>query len=206
MINLPPVTKIMLSMIIGVHLAVFLLGLLNSDLVDKIYGYGGFTPAVWSGDILFQWWTPLTLLSFSFLHGGWLHLAMNTLMLAAFGSGIEKWLGPRRMLQVFVVSSVCALIAHFVFNLHSGSTVIGISGGISGFFGALLIMMRQQNALGNTRNSLMPFIIIWIIATVAFGMLGAPDGGDIAWVAHLGGFFGGLGFTWWMLKPKAIGK
>ena len=204
MVNLPPVTKIMLALIIGIRIILFTIGFMNPDLVDTIYTYGGFTPASWSGEIAFRWWTPLTLVTFSFLHGGWLHLAMNALMLAAFGSGLEKWLGPTRLLQVFVVSSACALLAHFLFNMHSVGVVIGISGAISGFFGALLIMMRQQNLLGNARNSLMPFIIIWIITTIGFGMMGAPDGGDIAWVAHLGGFFGGLGFTWWILQPKAF--
>lgn len=202
MINLTPVTKIMLAIIIGVQIIVAVLGLYDAALVDTVYMYGGFIPASWSGDFLFQWWTPLTLVTFSFLHGGWLHLAMNTLMLAAFGSGLEKWLGPKRMLQIFAVSSACALLAHFAFNIHSRGVVIGISGAISGFFGALLIMMHQQNALGNTRNSLLPFIVIWIVMTIGFGMMGAPGGGDIAWVAHIGGFFGGMGFTWWLLRPK----
>ncbi len=203
LINLPPITKFMLGLMIGVHIGVVLAGFYDKNLEDAIYMHGGFIPASWSGSgIPFEWYTPVTLLTFSFLHAGWIHLGINTLMLAAFGSGIEKTLGPKAMLQVFVASSAAALLAHFVFNFHSPSVVVGISGAISGYFGALIMLMKQQAMLGNANNSMMPFILIWIVTTIGFGMIGAPGGGDIAWIAHLGGFFGGLGMAWWLLSRR----
>lgn len=207
MINLPPVTKLILGAIILIHLAVWSSGFINAALPDSIYAYGSFTSASWSGTLPFMWWTPLTLVTFSFLHGGWLHLIVNTVMLAAFGSAVEKWLGARRMLAVFAGSSLIALALHFVADPSSTASVVGISGGISGFFGALLIMMQQENMLGNRRNSILPFIAIWVVISIVFGYMGAPDGSPIAWLAHIGGFFGGLGIVWWMLgRPRLFSR
>ena len=207
MINLPLFTKFMLGAIIGIHVIVSAISYLSPDLFDQIYFHGAFTPASWSGTFPFMWWTPLTVVSFSFLHGGWLHLAVNSVMLMAFGSGVEKWLGAKRMLIIFSVSSVIALLFQFASAPHSMAGVVGISGGISGFFGALLLMMQQQRALGNTRNSIMPFVIAWVAVSILFGYMGAPDGSPIAWLAHIGGFVGGLAVTWQMIgRPQIFPK
>jgi membrane associated rhomboid family serine protease len=203
MINLPPLTKILLAAIIVIHLGVWGIGFINEPLQKMIYAYGAFTPASWSGALPFQWWTPLTAITFSFLHGGWLHLIINGVMLMAFGAGIEKWLGPKRMMILFAGSAATALLCQFAANPDSYTSVVGISGAISGFFGALLIMMQQQRLLGNAKNSILPFIALWIIISIVFGYMGAPDGSPIAWLAHIGGFFGGLLITWLMLgRPR----
>lgn len=203
MINLPPLTKILLGLIIAVHLIVTAIGFISEPTQEMIYAYGAFTPGSWSGAVPFQWWTPFTVVTFSFLHGGWLHLIANAVMLMAFGSGIEKWLGQKRMMIIFAGSSVIALLCQLAADPSSSASVVGISGGISGFFGALLIMMQQQRLLGNSKNSILPFIALWVVISIIFGYMGAPDGSPIAWLAHIGGFFGGLLITWLMLgRPK----
>ena len=68
-------------------------------------------------------------------------------------------------------------------------------------------MMQQQRALGNTRNSIMPFVIAWVAVSILFGYMGAPDGSPIAWLAHIGGFVGGLAVTWQMIgRPQIFPK
>jgi membrane associated rhomboid family serine protease len=202
MFNLPPFTKILIGVIIAIHFCVWGLSLINPGTEYLIYSYGGFVPASWSGSLPFMWWTPLTLISFSFLHGGWLHLGVNTLMMMAFGSGVEKWLGWKRMLILFAGSSIAAAFFQFISAPNSPIAVIGASGAISGFFGAMILMMKQQRALGNSENSIMPFVLIWILTSVIFGMMGAPDGTPIAWLAHIGGFLSGMGITWLMIRKS----
>ncbi len=202
MINLPPLTKIFIALFVAIHLVVFGSEFINPDLPNTIYDFGAFVPASWSGVFPFLWWTPLTLVTFSFLHGGWLHLGMNVIMMAAFGSGVEKWLGSKSFLILFAGSTLCGILIQFAIGPSSPAGVIGASGAISGFFGGLLIMMKEQRALGNQKNSIMPFVIGWVVISVLFGLMGAPDGSPIAWFAHLGGFFGGLGITYLMRKPK----
>lgn len=199
MINLPPVTKYFVTAFLVIQVAVFVTSLIDPELENLIYIVGSFTPASWAGLMPFAWWTPLTLITFSFLHNGWFHVGVNTVMMMAFGTGVERWLGWQRMLVLFAVSTLGALLCHFALYPHSTTGIVGASGAISGFFGALLLMLKQQRALGQ-KNSILPFIILWIVISVVFGMMGAPDGGEIAWVAHIGGFFAGLGTTWWMLR------
>lgn len=196
MINLPPVSKALIILMIAVHITIQLSGLIEHTWSKEMTLLGAFTPAAWSGGLPFSWWTPLTLLSFTFIHGGWMHLGINLLMLAAFGTGVERWLGAKPYLLIFFLGSVGAALLQFAAAPDSPLAVIGASGAVSSLFGALVLMLKEQRALGNPRNSMVPFIVTWIAVTVLFGMMGAPDGSPIAWLAHLGGFFTGLAITW----------
>ena len=43
-------------------------------------------------------WQPFT---YALLHGGWFHLAMNTLVILLFGAGVEAEVGSKRFLRIF---------------------------------------------------------------------------------------------------------
>lgn len=188
--NLPPYTKWALAILLGTHL------LLHFALSDNAYNWVftnlGFIPARIGGDLPFTLWTVLTPFTYMALHASWLHLIMNGVMLLAFGSGIERWMGGRRMVIFSVLCGLIAVATHFALNPHSMQPVVGASGAISGLFAAALIMInRGQQELGG-RFGLLPFIVIWVGISIAFGMTGAPDGSAIAWAAHVGGFLGGF--------------
>ena len=127
-----------------------------------------------------------------FLHGSWHHIAMNGFMLLAFGSGIERWLGSKRMLILFFGSGLFGVLAHYILNTSSEFPMIGASGGLSGFFAAAIVMLnRGQQEMGG-RLGILPFALIWIGLSIGFGMMGGPGGSMIAWAAHVGGFLGGF--------------
>ena len=133
-----------------------------------------------------------------FLHGGWLHLGMNVLMLVAFGAGIERVVSKGDFLNIFFLSGLIGAAAQFMLDPASTIPMVGASGAVSGFFGAILIIMQRNGQLGMSAR-LWPFILLWVGISVLFGLMGSPVGGDdyanIAWAAHLGGFFVGLGFA-----------
>ena len=58
------------------------------------YCFGLYPPLLMSGFV----WQVVT---YMFLHGGWLHLLLNTLTLLLFGAGVEVEIGSRRFLRVF---------------------------------------------------------------------------------------------------------
>lgn len=189
MINMPPVTKYLIGLLLGIHIVMAVI--LSPQTADIIIGRFGFTPAAFSNgpSDLYIWATPLTHM---LLHGGWMHIAMNVLMLAAFGSGVERWLGSKRMMILLIVSGLFGAAMHYVLNTGSSFPMIGASGGISGLFAAAIIMItRGQRELGG-RLGILPFALLWIGLSIAFGMLGGPDGSMIAWAAHVGGFLGGF--------------
>ena len=99
------------------------------------------------------------------------------------------------MLIFFVLCGLCGAALHFALNPFSVYPVVGASGGLSGFFAAALVMInrgRTGASIGSGRYGMWPFILLWIGISVLFGMMGSPDGGAIAWAAHVGGFLGGF--------------
>jgi membrane associated rhomboid family serine protease len=180
----------------------------------------GFIPALW------RWWTPLT---YNFLHGDWLHLGLNGLWLAAFGSAVARRFGPPRFLALFLLSGIAGAVAFALAHPSGIEPVVGASAAISGAVGAAMRFAFQPGApLGPGRNlsitsggayfapALAPmgvfrdgralaFLLTWFGCNILFGAFARPLGiGDVtvAWEAHIGGFlFGWLAFGWFDPAP-----
>ncbi len=191
-INLPPMTQAMLAALILTHVA--LLIFFSPDARFGIYETYGFVPARYTGRLPFIMSAFTAPVTFNLLHGSWMHLGMNTLMLAAFGAGTERWLGPWKMLLLSLFCGLCAALAHLALNPFSAEPMIGASGALSGQFAVIMVFMNRMRG-GQGFRQMLPFILLWIAITTGFGMMGSPDGSPIAWAAHLGGFFGGLAFV-----------
>jgi len=145
--------------------------------------------ALRSGDLLSL--PVLSLITYQFLHGGWMHLGVNMITLAAFGTPVERLLGVRRFVVFYLSAGVVAGFIHVLFFPGSSDPVIGASGSISGVFGGVLMLMRYVGSL----TSLLPVAGIWIGLNVFFGIFGGTPGAageQVAWVAHIGGFVYGL--------------
>ncbi len=189
MINLPPYTKVMGLTFLIIHAAISLL--IDPPQQYWLYETFGFKPAYYTVD--FPGWQALAgPFTYMLLHGNWLHIAMNCVMLAAFGAGVEKWMGGRRMLALFILTGLAACLFQLILSPTSTQTMIGASGGVSGLFAAVMMMLYQQGRLGNGKYGMLPFAALWIGISFLFGLLGGPDGSAIAWAAHIGGFLAGL--------------
>lgn len=196
LLNMPPFTKILVLLILGIHTASVLL--LNPEQKYWLMEHFGFVPAYYSGAMPFEWTALMAPLTFALLHGGWAHVLMNAVMLLAFGAGLERWIGWKRMAIFMLGCSLASIAVQFAVNINSDNPVIGASGAISGMFGAVVIMIQQQrDSPLQGRFGLMPFIAVWIIVAVIFGIMGGPGGEMIAWPAHIGGFLAGLA----LIKP-----
>jgi membrane associated rhomboid family serine protease len=187
-INLPPAVM----WLIGINVAIQLLRTLLGDETDLgLIQQFGLVPAAYSSsnpDLVSQIAAPIT---YQFLHGGWLHLVVNMVSLAAFGAPVERLLGVRRFIAFYLSAGVVAGFVHVLFFPDSVDPVIGASGAISGVFGGVLTLMRYVGSL----TSLLPVAAIWIGLNVFFGIVGGTPGAQgeqVAWVAHIGGFVYGL--------------
>ena len=185
-INLPPAVL----WLIGINVAVHLLRTVLGDEADWAMQFG-LIPANYTGgghDLVSQVLAPIT---YQFLHGGWMHLGINMITLAAFGTPVERLLGVRRFVVFYLSAGVVAGVVHILFFPGSIDPVIGASGAISGVFGGVLMLMRYVGSL----TSLLPVAGIWIALNVFFGIFGGTPGAageQVAWVAHIGGFVYGL--------------
>lgn len=188
MFNIPPATKYLLGTFIAIHVLItFIPGLRDWAILNF-----GFIPGAFTGHAPFTVYTLATPLTYAFLHGSWLHLLMNGFMMTAFGSGIERWLGARRMVIFFFLCSLCGIALHFLFYMNAGNPVVGASGGLSGLFAAALVMLNRPYGPADMKRRILPFALLWIGISVAFGLMGGGDGSSIAWIAHIGGFLGGF--------------
>lgn len=193
-INLPPATKALALSFLLIH---FALQFAPGPLQYWVYEVFGFVPARYTGRAAFGWYAVADPLTYMFLHGGWTHVLLNTFMMAAFGTGAERMMGARRMLVFFTLCSIGGAFAHLAVSPFSTDPVIGASAGISGLFAAVLLMMQKAGMGGTGRYGIWPFVILWVAVSFAFGGMGAPGGGTVAWAAHIGGFLAGF----LLLKP-----
>jgi len=186
MFNLPPMT----AALIVTNLAVELVRMLLSEQQDlELIFRFGFVPVLYGhpgGPDAESLLAPLT---YQFLHGGWLHVGLNMVSLAAFGSGVERLFGPYRYLAYYLVCGVIAIAVHYFVFPTSQMPVIGASGAVSGVFGGVLILLWRRGS-----GSLWVMGGLWIAMTVIFGIepITGTAEGPIAWQAHIGGFIAGL--------------
>jgi membrane associated rhomboid family serine protease len=143
----------------------------------------------------------LSLFTSMFLHGGFLHIIGNMLYLWIFGNNIEEAMGRARFLVFYLVCGVLAALAHILSNPSSVIPTIGASGAISGVLGAYLLLYPRARVLTLiplgffTRLIYIPAGIVlgfWFILQLISGSLGSPEGGGVAWFAHVGGFVAGM--------------
>ena len=199
MFNVPPLVLALIGVNVAVHLVT--LGLAHDAFVWVLI-HLAFIPVRYSVEDLGGWAAWLGPFSHQFLHGGWLHLLMNMVMLAAFGSPVERMVGRQSMLVLYLFSGVIGAFTHFALFPSSNVPVVGASGAISGLFGAVLWLMARPNQWGQRSMRFWPAALIWIAISVAIGFTGMPGAGDgqIAWAAHIGGFVGGILIMMVMLR------
>jgi membrane associated rhomboid family serine protease len=162
------------------------------------------------------------LISFQFLHGGWMHLLFNSLGLFFFGRPVEHVLGRSRFVQLYLSAGVLggllqlalAIVFPTVFNPDSG--VVGASAGVSGLVAAFAMIHWYE------RFTLLfyffPIVmrgrtLFWIsIGMAVLGVVSAwfpsgnsPRGGsDVAHAAHLGGLLAGFAWIRWGLGSRTL--
>ena len=167
-------------------------------------------PAIVTGDALLpdalQSIPPwATLISSTFLHGGWMHLGGNMLYLWIFADNVEDRMGPLRFILFYMICGVAASFAHVMVDPGSTTPLVGASGAIAGVLAAYLLMFPRAKV----RVIMVILIFIRWIYIPAFVVLGvwvllqfvaapsslAGDGGGTAYFAHIGGFLAGLALT-----------
>lgn len=216
MYDLPPVTRALLI----ANVAIFLLELVPS-LHPLLIAYGALWPigpAQFAGYtaggtpiiVGFHFWQVVT---YAFLHGGWMHIGFNMFALWMFGGPIEHLLGARHYTFYYFFCAITAAITHLLvaqFFTHGFYPTIGASGAIFGLLVAFGMMYPKMKMFLVFLPIPMPawvFVIGYILLELFFGVSGYESG--VAHFAHLGGAVGGtLLLLYWLgklpFKPKRI--
>ena len=159
----------------------------------------GFIPDRFSGGVLPVPAVPaaLTPLSSTLVHGGFFHLGLNLLILLWCGSWVERVLGTRAAIGIYVVAAYAAAALQWAVDPYQNVPVIGASGAISGLIGAFALSFgRPRRVVKSERvnrwlNALW-LLAAWIVLQLMTGFLAGAEGLLLATPAHIGGFVAGL--------------
>lgn len=135
---------------------------------------------------------PWQLISYSFLHGSFLHLFFNMFILWMFGVQVENRWGSQRFGSFYFLCVVGAALTHMLF-VSSPVPTIGASGGVYGVLLAFGMMFPNQPIY---LWFLFPIRAKWfVIAIGALELYSAVQGTEagVANFAHLGGMVFGFG-------------
>ena len=149
-----------------------------------------------------------TLVTYMFLHGGFLHLAGNMLFLYIFGPGLESRLGRAGFPAFYLACGVMAGLVNSVASWGSESPMVGASGAVSGLMGAYLLTYPRANIetliwviFWGTRVMIPAYVFVGFWLLMQFYLGGSEHGGIAVW-AHLGGFAAGVGGMLLLLRKR----
>jgi len=129
-----------------------------------------------------QWWRLVTA---GFLHGGLLHILMNSYVLFDLGVQVEQVYGTSRMLVIYFISTVFGFYAS---ALWSPVPSVGASAALMGLIGAMIALgVRHRSPQGNAIRGGYVRWAVWII------IIGLLPGLQIDNGAHIGGLIAGFG-------------
>ncbi|SCY04866.1 rhomboid family intramembrane serine protease [Desulfoluna spongiiphila] len=188
--------------LIAINLLVFLQTLSQPAHFYQLYGL---VPARYTSLAAWNYFGAVSqltaLVSFMFLHGGWMHLIGNMLSLYIFGDNVEDRLGHVRYLLFYLGGGMVSGLSHLLLNPGSTVPTIGASGAVAAVMGAYFLLYPRAKVL-----TLVPLFFIPLFFEIpAFVFLGlwflmqflnatGASMSPIAWWAHIGGFLFGMGF------------
>lgn len=205
--NLPGVVVALIAICVGIHLIRYYV--LSDERDFWVLLHFAFIPLRFSGGYALDIYAFLSPWTYSLLHGGFGHLAVNTIWLAAFGSPLANRIGTVRFLLFWLVTSLAAVGLHYALHSGDATPLVGASGAISGMMGAAArygfsVDRRRGKAAfdGPVRSipmvfrsrAAVTFLLVWFAINLIMGLgIGSPDmAGRIAWEAHIGGFLAGF--------------
>ncbi len=152
--------------------------------------------ALWPiGPTLFSYgFRPWQIVSYSFLHGGFVHLFLNMVALYMFGADLERVFRPRRFFNLYFISVITAGVTQLIVTSTSHSPPYPTAGASGGVFGVLLayaMYFPQRRVLLLFPPIPLPawlFVTLYGVVELALGISGTFAG--VAHFAHLGGMIG----------------
>ncbi len=155
---------------------------------------------------------PSTLLTYTFIHAGWLHLLGNLFFFYLVGPAVEDAWGRPLFAFFYVLSGIVAALVFAARYPDLMEPLIGASGAIAGVMGAFAVrywdsrisffyfvwMIRIYQGTFSAPAWLM--LGLWAVGELAFAMgfwaiFSIADMGDVGFLAHVGGFVFGVVFA-----------
>ncbi len=203
---MPPVISILLM----ANVTIFLLELATGGLLIVPFALWPVIPEVSLAGVAqphFQLWQLVT---YSFLHGGIMHLLLNMYALWLFGSRMELTWGSRAFTLYYFVCVIGAALVQLLVTTEAAKAgavypTIGASGGVFGILLAFGMTFPNERLILFFPPVVLKakwFVLIFGGIELWAGVTGTQAG--VAHFAHLGGMlFGFLLLLYWRRHPPA---
>ncbi len=155
---------------------------------------------------------PWTLLSYGFLHVGFIHLLLNLIMLHFIGSLFLDYFSPKQFIQFYSLGTIAGgLVFLGNFNYFPAFTkqadysqLLGASAGVS----ALLVGLATYLPKYQLKFRFIGFVHLWKIALfwVVYDLIQIPVSNAGGHLAHLGGALFGFLYVWLAKHEKTTFK
>jgi len=188
-------TTMILLINFGLYAAmvVYSMGLGNSgafmDLdLQTLYQFGAkFRRSILQGD----WWRLVTA---GFLHGGLMHIAMNSWVLFDLGAQVDEIYGTSRFVVFYILSTIGGFAAS---TYWSPAPSVGASAGLFGLIGVMIALgISNQTSVGAAIRGM---YIRWAIYGLLFGLLPYFRVDN---AAHIGGLVTGFVIAYFAGTPR----
>lgn len=216
--NVPRVsTPVAVSVIIGLNVLVFVYSkMLNSQDMLYLFHLFGVVPArffepewaAWAGYPKTIGWPLVT---YMFLHSGWIHILLNMWMLWIFGDNIEDVTGHSRFVLFYLLCGLAAVGLHMLFEPEADIPIVGASGAVAGVMGAYVVLYPHGRVLTLVPIFFFPlflrfpsflFLGVWFLSQFISGLVSRVNQtSPIAWWAHVGGFLAGMILIYFFMQP-----
>jgi membrane associated rhomboid family serine protease len=175
---------------------------------------------LWRGGLVPAEPRIVALFTHMFLHGGWLHLIGNMLVLYLAGPFLEDAWGRRLYAGFYVAAGLVAGGMYALLERHLHVPMVGASGAVAGVLGAFLLLrgrsrIRFAVVLGFVATFTAPAWImlpLWFLGELLDALAGdvaAAGAGGVAYWAHVWGFLFGLAGAFfvqrrWPVEPDLL--
>jgi membrane associated rhomboid family serine protease len=182
-INVPPQKPPLVTYaLLAINVVVFLI--IGVNLTREVASVWGLVPAHAQ---LYAFFTSM------FMHAGIGHIVGNMYFLYVFGDNVEDRLGSKAYLAFYLICGLVAGLVYIIIQHGSTMPVVGASGAISGILGAYLLACPKAKIgivffFYPLKIPAWGYFLVW----VAFQFILSAVETNVAWQAHLGGFFCGL--------------
>ncbi len=194
------------GLIIALNVFVFIQELLYGD--DFVARWSAIPALITSGQGL------LTLITATFLHGGWMHIIGNMIFLWAFGPEIEDAMGRARYFIFYLLGGLVAMLAQVLANPSSTIPNLGASGAIAAVMGAFIVTYPRDRIKAILfiffffRTTFIPASLLigfwFLMQLINAGTVARVQTGGVAYLAHIGGFLFGVVTARWFEDKRRL--
>ena len=140
------------------------------------------------------------LFTYQFMHGGLLHLALNSIGLFLFGRYMEMMLGRKTFVKLYLLSGVAGGVLQLLLALLSprfAGPMVGASAGICGLVAAFSLLSPDSIIYISFIIPLRAKYVLPLTIVISLVMIIMPSNDGVAHGAHLGGTLFGYAYLRW---------